>query len=198
MDPLSPIPLISLHKESKMIVRFCLFSLGGILFTFMPSTPRILVGICERVWDGDTLRVDGKVIRLAHIDAPELKQRSQWGIPIGKQSAQFLSHLTLHRVLSVELLGQEYLWEVAGKSLCEGEGGESGNGPSGPCFCLFLEEKTSGSFLGGTGAGQGQKTGVLALSRGAISLALSSSKKEFSRRKEVTRFIGCEGPSFLR
>ena len=103
-----------------MVVRFCFFSLGGMLFTFMSSTPRTFVGVCERVWDGDTLRVDGKVIRLAHIDAPELKQRSRWGIPIGKQSSQFLSRLTLKRILTVELLGQDIYGRWLGRVFVKG------------------------------------------------------------------------------
>ena len=91
-----------------MAYLFSLLCLTGLLFpSFAPfsrSKTSLLYGVCEEVFDGDTLRVEGKVIRLAHIDAPERDQRSKWGVPVGRQSTGFLSSLVLGKTLRVELL----------------------------------------------------------------------------------------------
>ena len=142
-----------------MIARFCFFSLGGILFTFMPSAPRTLVGICEKVWDGDTLQVAGKVIRLSHIDAPEFKQRSRWGVPIGKQSTQFLSHLTLRRFLTVELLGKDVYGRWLGRVFVKGRDVNMEMVLQGHAFAYSMRKKKQGIFQGGQAVAKGKKRG---------------------------------------
>lgn len=86
---------------------YYLIPLLGALITYFPLESPFLEGICEYVLDGDTLRVAGQTVRLAHIDAPEWEQRSRWGVPVGEQSAQFLADLVLHRKIKVVRSGQD-------------------------------------------------------------------------------------------
>ena len=65
-------------------------------------------GVCERVWDGDTIEVQGRRIRLAYIDAPEIEQRSRWGVPVGRESAHFLRKLVGKKWVDVQLLGRDF------------------------------------------------------------------------------------------
>ena len=121
--------------------------LAGVLITLSP--PRSLVGVCERVFDGDTLQVAGEVIRLAHVDAPEWDQRSRWGVPVGRQSAQFLADLVLHRWVQVNLLHRGFYGRWVGRVFLL-EGGEEVNLQlvrQGHAFAASFRQKTLGIFL---------------------------------------------------
>lgn len=72
---------------------------------------RIIHARCERVLDGDTVKVlYGRrllKLRLAMIDAPELKQEGLNREPIGKNSQKFLEALVLDERLKVRVLKKD-------------------------------------------------------------------------------------------
>lgn len=87
---------------------FFFIPLWGLFITFYPTRSiRSLEGVCERVWDGDTLSLKGEKVRLAYIDAPEWDQRSRFGVPVGRESASFLRQLVEKKRIRVELLGKD-------------------------------------------------------------------------------------------
>ena len=96
-----------LHPKAMNISRV-LIPLLGVWITLLPLPWRPWEGVCQQVLDGDTLVVAGRRVRLAAIDAPELQQRSRWGVPVGQQSAQFLRDMVLRRRLQIYPQGRGY------------------------------------------------------------------------------------------
>lgn len=88
--------------------------LFAIITTVCPhiSEGYTFTGRVERVIDGDTIIVGTNRVRLAAIDAPELKE------PFGQESKEALCDMILHRIVRVEwkhrgryrrIIGQVYL-----------------------------------------------------------------------------------------
>ena len=65
------------------------------------SIEKKITGVCSEVVDGDTIKVDGQVIRLAGIDAPELSQKSLDGFQIGEMSKRYLMERIVHKKVTV-------------------------------------------------------------------------------------------------
>ncbi|MEX0799577.1 MAG: thermonuclease family protein [Bacteriovoracaceae bacterium] len=91
------------------------------LFLFFPTSGiKTIRAKCERVIDGDTVeaRYGSRLLklRLAFIDAPEIKQLSLDKVPIGLRSQQFLQDLALGKELVIKVLQKDrygrYLAEI--------------------------------------------------------------------------------------
>lgn len=61
---------------------------------------------CERICDGDTLKVDGTTYRLWGIDAPELHQVCQ-GWPAGIEATKALENLTAGKAIACDDRGHD-------------------------------------------------------------------------------------------
>jgi micrococcal nuclease len=85
----------------RTIVIFLCFPL--FLLFVVDATPfeRSFSGVCERVLDGDTVIVNGRIIRLKGIDAPEKSQLSYDGHRIGLWSKERLKHLIEGKVVEI-------------------------------------------------------------------------------------------------
>ena len=137
-----------------MTVRlFVVFApLLGLFITFISNGSTKLLGVGQRVLDGDTLIVGGRVVRLAFIDAPELKQRSRWGVPVGRESREFLERLVRGQPLRVDLLGRGHYGRWMGRVwILRGDGGEPldvnlSMVEEGHAFVLAFFQKAPGGF----------------------------------------------------
>ena len=99
----------------KLVIFLCIFTTFVLLLkTFILKQSKI--GVCNKVIDGDTLEVDGAVVRLKGIDAPEINQKSYDGIRIGEMSRRFLERKVLNQIVHVDFrkvdLYQRILGEV--------------------------------------------------------------------------------------
>ena len=143
-------------------IYYYLFPLWGVFITLAPLQQKVLEGVCLQVFDGDTLQVAGRVIRLVGIDAPELTQRSRWGVPVGRDAAQFLTDLALHRKLRVELHTRGYY----GRWLARVFILESGVDVNiqmllhGHAFAYFFRRKPWGEFVAAQRVAQGHGRGL--------------------------------------
>jgi endonuclease YncB( thermonuclease family) len=86
--------------KSKLVIFLCIPLIFLFVVDSFPIT-RSFKGKCEKVIDGDTVVVDGRVIRLGGIDAPEISQYSYDGEPIGKWSKNFLQKMIEGKVVKV-------------------------------------------------------------------------------------------------
>lgn len=72
---------------------------------------RVIHATCERVLDGDTVEVlygqQRLKLRLAYIDAPELKQKAFDKTPIGKDSRDLLSALVKGKRIEVHVIQKD-------------------------------------------------------------------------------------------
>ncbi|MCT4641470.1 MAG: thermonuclease family protein [Bacteriovoracaceae bacterium] len=76
---------------------------------------------CTKVIDGDTIVVGKKKVRLSHIDAPELKQKSYDGKPIGIWSKKYLEKLILGKYVNLKDTKRGYYKRVIAKVYLNGE-----------------------------------------------------------------------------
>ena len=91
------------------------------------------------------------MIRLAYMDAPELGQRSRWGIPVGQQSARFLREMALRRRLKIALLHRGVYGRWIGRVFLLREGEEVDINLEmvlqGHAFAASFRRKPPGIFL---------------------------------------------------
>lgn len=98
------------QKDLRRVKFLCICLLP--LLAFVPSPGfRLIQGKCVRVLDGDTieLKYGGALLklRLAFIDAPELKQLAFDRAPIGLDSKVFLENLVLGHSLKVKIIKKD-------------------------------------------------------------------------------------------
>lgn len=108
-------------KTSKLnLVIFLLMPLLWTQVSLPFKIHKTLKGTCTRVVDGDTAVVDGKIIRLKYIDAPEKKQLSVDGIPIGKMSKSYLKRLIEGEKVVVKYYQRGKYGRIIGEVFLEG------------------------------------------------------------------------------
>lgn len=91
------------------LVKLLYVALFSYSFLFMISPQRQFLIKVSRIIDGDSI-IDsyGNRMRLAFIDAPEIKQYSIDKVPIGVQSKDFLVKLLKGKQVRVSILGKDY------------------------------------------------------------------------------------------
>lgn len=109
-------------KEIKYhLVIFLCFPLFSLFAVDSLNMVKSFSGICTRVYDGDTIIVRNKKIRLQFIDAPELGQKSTDGVAIGLNSKNYLEREVLNQkvVIKYKELGKygRYIGQVYKKAL---------------------------------------------------------------------------------
>lgn len=92
-----------------------------ILQMMFKAFPLTLSGVCEKVLDGDTIIVSGKVIRLIGIDAPEKDQLSFSGDDIGERSLKYLRALILGKNIKVKYRQRGRYGRILGEIYFQGE-----------------------------------------------------------------------------
>jgi endonuclease YncB( thermonuclease family) len=78
----------------------------------------------QTVTDGDTIRFDGKAVRLWGIDAAELHQRCADGWPAGEMASHHLADLMRHRTITCEARTTDRYGRVV--ALCRADGEDLG------------------------------------------------------------------------
>lgn len=73
---------------------------------------------CIKVIDGDTIIVKSKgnklKIRIAYIDAPELKQKSLDGVPVGEMAKHFLNNEIINKKVKIKLVEKDFFGRWVG------------------------------------------------------------------------------------
>lgn len=98
------------QKDLRGVKILCICLLPLLLFSPAP-TQRVIHATCERVIDGDTVEVEygNKLLklRLAYIDAPEIKQLAFDKAPIGVESKDFLEALALGKKIKIKVIQKD-------------------------------------------------------------------------------------------
>ena len=91
------------------------FTICAVIVTACPriSEGHTFTGCVERVIDGDTIIVGTNRVRLADIDAPELKERG------GTESKKALADMILHRMVRVEWKHRGRYRRIIGQVYCD-------------------------------------------------------------------------------
>ncbi len=96
--------------------------LSGALFGQMPPPPTLISAPADRVAviDGDTLRLDGTIVRLSDLSAPPRGQPCAAGADCGGRASEYLAGLVSDRRVTCHIVGYDELGRPAAR--CEAEG----------------------------------------------------------------------------
>lgn len=83
--------------------------------------PKELTGKVVKVFDGDTIEVAGRIIRLKGIDAPEKDQESFDGIRIGQHALSYLKKRVLGKVVTIKYKEYDSFQRILGEVYIAGE-----------------------------------------------------------------------------
>lgn len=112
------------QKGLREVKILCLLGLPLLLF-LQPGGIKRITARCERVLDGDTIETTygGKKLklRLAFIDAPELKQKAFDKVPIGLNSKLILEEACLGKSIEVKIIQKDRYGRYLSQLFYEGK-----------------------------------------------------------------------------
>ena len=111
-------------QRDAIVALLVLAALAGAAALLEVRRPRNVVSGSARVIDGDSLRVDHQVIRLAGLDAPELHQTCQRAgrpYPCGEVARAELRRMTGNAIVTCDILGRDRYRRRLGRCSVDGE-----------------------------------------------------------------------------